>query len=1522
MDVQKWLSSQGLQQYAAAFAAERIDEVALRSLTDDDLKLLGVAALGDRKRLLAAIAALPQATASHDEAALLGMVDRWPSVLARPLKEYLDEADPRIKLWAACDLVELTLRFLVMVRVAEEAGRGEVPAQLAEALAQRIEQPTLGKWRGMAEALLKAADPGSTVAPEARAYLFEVLVPLLDGSTTPPTVEGSLKRLRNALAHGGGLTKAKATHLLEVWKSPFEAAMARAGWLGELSLLVRDGGDRWGELRGLSMQPTPTTGPLVAPDMPTASGLYVARGDRSLALWPLGLYGPPRTAASDAPETEPAPQVYTRRGEVHLEYTPLGEASDCESIGDSSALEAFRRIFQIDRLRAGAASAGFTVRGFEAEMRRDSDRLVGRQEVIETLERAVQETAHGVIWLSGPAGVGKSFVVARVATDLLEEASDHRLLLPYRFRVGDDRCSRESFLRFALERLGSWLGQESSDDERPALQRDRTAPLDRLKETLATVPRDRQALFILDGLDELAALDPDFAHEVPLAVRQHNVTWMCCGRPQGGLQEMFRRAQSIEPFPDGLPRMSEGDIREMLLEKLGPLRKRLLRGDRDEGDRVVNRFVERVAKNADGLPIYVKYVVGDVLNGLISPDAPGQLPPSLARYHEELLRRLQVGDLHDVLTPLAVTLAVAREPLTTAEIAALLARRARVTSDATGVALVSRALSAIESMVRLAPDPDGGEGYTLWHQSLREHMLSSADVSMSIRLARQAFADGALRPAGDEAERYLYRQGIGHLLEEGRREEALELMTGPEYVRGRLAALPATQGEPGLAKDWCTWLIPSERPEELEAAAASFGLRLDGLCEAARVATDGRDGKRLQRLLLWKLEPRLADRLGGGAALRRVLPSLLSLGEELERRAPDNARCLRDLSISYNRLGDLALRTDVAQARGWFEKHRAIAERLAKLEPDNVTYLHDLSIHYDRLGDLALRTDVAQARGWFEQGLAITERLAKLKPDNVRYLLDLSTTYDRLGDLALRTDVAQARGWFEKALTIRERLAKLEPDNVTCQRDLSSSYERLGDLALRTDVAQARGWFEKALTIRERLAKLEPDNVTRQRDLSGSYNRLGDLALRTDVAQARGWFEKGLAIAERLAKLEPDNVRYLLDLSTFYERLGDLALRTDVAQARGWFEKCLAIAERLANLEPDNVTCQRDLSISYNRLGDLALRTDVAQARGWFEKCLAIAERLAKLEPDNVTCQRDLSISYERLGDLALRTDVAQARGWFEKGLAIAEWLAKLEPDNVSYLLDLSISYDRLGDLALRTDVAQARGWLEKGLAIAERLAKLEPDNVTYLRDLGFSYNQLGDLAVRTDVAQARAWFEKGLATRERLLSLKPDSMAFQRDLSIAVFNLGWFEARHGGGDPGPWFEQAIALRRALVERHPDDADLWERLARACYERMAQALRQRGTEEARPLAEECAAALDRASTLAPQRPSVPYLRACILALTDDADSALEALARAVELGWDDADEALDEPDFAGLRDLPRFQELIEAMRQRRSSAAS
>ena len=59
LEIKAWLEGLALAEYEPAFREHQITVDVLADLSDDDLKSIGIATLGARKRLLKAIAALP-----------------------------------------------------------------------------------------------------------------------------------------------------------------------------------------------------------------------------------------------------------------------------------------------------------------------------------------------------------------------------------------------------------------------------------------------------------------------------------------------------------------------------------------------------------------------------------------------------------------------------------------------------------------------------------------------------------------------------------------------------------------------------------------------------------------------------------------------------------------------------------------------------------------------------------------------------------------------------------------------------------------------------------------------------------------------------------------------------------------------------------------------------------------------------------------------------------------------------------------------------------------------------------------------------------------------------------------------------------------------------------------------------------------------------------------------------------------------------------------------------------------------
>jgi class 3 adenylate cyclase/predicted ATPase len=112
MDVGVWLRSLGLAEYEPAFRDNQIDEDVLPNLTADDLKELGVGPVGDRRKLLSAIAALSGTSGS-------------PTTVRRAPHAETPAAERRQLTVVFCDLVGSTA---LAARLDPEDMRGVIAA--------------------------------------------------------------------------------------------------------------------------------------------------------------------------------------------------------------------------------------------------------------------------------------------------------------------------------------------------------------------------------------------------------------------------------------------------------------------------------------------------------------------------------------------------------------------------------------------------------------------------------------------------------------------------------------------------------------------------------------------------------------------------------------------------------------------------------------------------------------------------------------------------------------------------------------------------------------------------------------------------------------------------------------------------------------------------------------------------------------------------------------------------------------------------------------------------------------------------------------------------------------------------------------------------------------------------------------------------------------------------------------------------------------------------------------------------
>lgn len=393
---------------------------------------------------------------------------------------------------------------------------------------------------------------------------------------------------------------------------------------------------------------------------------------------------------------------------------------------------------------------------------------------------------------------------------------------------------------------------------------------------------------------------------------------------------------------------------------------------------------------------------------------------------------------------------------------------------------------------------------------------------------------------------------------------------------------------------------------------------------------------------------------------KNIFESNLNFSDVVARKQK-SSKSLRDLSISYNKLGDIYCAfgdiENLENALKLYKKDLKISKQLA-CEQKTSKSLRDLSVSYENLGNtysaLGGRENLAKALEFYEKGFEIRARIV-CEQKTSESLRDLSISYSNLGDtycsLGGRENLGKALELYEKDLEISEQLA-CEQKTAESLRDMSVSYERLGDICrtlgfledLKSFVCKeflekALDFYDKGLKIREQIAHEEktPESL---RELSISYNKLGRIYEHLDSI-------------ENFENLEKIQERYKTD-----DAYTSLRGREKLIKTIELYEKGLKIREQLAREEktPESL---RELSISYNNLGDIYKnlngRENLEKALELYEKGLRIREQLV-CELNTVDSYDDLSISYRNLGIHPL-VPSEKRREYLQKAIEIVEML-------------------------------------------------------------------------------------------------------------------------------------------------------------------------------------------------------------------------------------------------------------------------
>ena len=567
-----------------------------------------------------------------------------------------------------------------------------------------------------------------------------------------------IAKLRNDLAHGGVGEPLAAMPLVGPYVKKVRDALSKMPWLSSLEFIAKDDGK---EL--LLKGPCPCSSEVSHPPKDQAGmEVVVRRGSATYTIWPIFSCVIPQD------EQELVPSIYVRTNDNRLEHLPIRNAFRMEFLR-GRASKRFEKLFRLgdkDKL-LGRLS------GFDVEFKENADQVIGRDSENKQLLELIQKvTRPGLIWITGKPGIGKSALLSKVAISLTGIGKDQ--IFMWRFQRGDSRCTRIHFLRHALQQLKS---AEQADADDPEVL------LSKLREILMT-RSDKGFIFIVDGLDEIEKVDPNFV-KLPLHSLGPRILWVCAGQPTTGIMASASSSNLCHiAFPgEGLNALTESEVAIWLRTNI-PEEQRAILIREDE------RWLSTVMKRSEGLPLYIHFLVEDLKSGRMYVNAP--LPKGLYEYYDRLFNDFSIDDTASILPKILAAVAVFFESPSVSLLCALLAHSGDLMPSETtnGDELVHASLDRGRCFFRVELDSDGKEIIYPSADSLREHILSSAKIRNTVKAIRHHVHELCTDPSmceDPEARRTLLMIGINQLLRDGAADQALETLSDVNYLMSRLA---------------------------------------------------------------------------------------------------------------------------------------------------------------------------------------------------------------------------------------------------------------------------------------------------------------------------------------------------------------------------------------------------------------------------------------------------------------------------------------------------------------------------------------------------------------------------------------------------------------------------------------------------------------------------------------------------------------------------------------------------------------
>ena len=436
------------------------------------------------------------------------------------------------------------------------------------------------------------------------------------------------------------------------------------------------------------------------------------------------------------------------------------------------------------------------------------------------------------------------------------------------------------------------------------------------------------------------------------------------------------------------------------------------------------------------------------------------------------------------------------------------------------------------------------------------------------------------------------------------------------------------------------------------------------------------DVRTLANSFVFEFHDAIKDLQGATPARELVVRRALQYLDSLSQEARGDGALQLELAAAYVKIGDVqgnhnfSNLGDTAGATASYRKAVAILEASVAADPAARQARRDLSVSYIKLGDMALQSgDAAGALSSYSNALGASEKLRETAPaePDIRRIVALS--HHKVGNaLSANGDVTRSLEHHRKALALRQALLTDLPADARAKREVAISYARISRLLRgQGDFTGALDHARKAMTISAQLVAAQPDSAEARRDLGVDYQDLGLIQTKMgDFAGAIEHFRKSLAIDEAALAADPRNAGAQRDVAFGHSQIGDvLSLQGDYAGAGESYRRSLALLDALSAADPGNIELPSEAASVHSVLGDVLLKAgDTMGAAQSYRRALSIREAAARVTGASEVTHATVAESLAQLGGFyaslgsnqslpafARRDHWRAAKSWYQRAL-------------------------------------------------------------------------------------------------------------------------------------------------------------------------------------------------------------------------------------------------------------------------------